>query len=166
MRIRSLLRVVPILLLSTASAFSAPLTITFASSLLPAGRGQTVTFTATVLNTTAAPVFLNADALNITAPLTGNDTKFFLNFPISLAAGGTVTAPAFDISVPLNAPFALYPGEFDILGGSNANAQTTVGTATFAVNVVSPEPGTFGSAIVGLGCVIVFLRRNRRGIRS
>jgi hypothetical protein len=164
MRFQSLLRGLPVLLLLSGCAFSAPITITFTSSLLTAFRDQTVTFTATVTNTTAASLFLNSDALNITAPLIPDDTKFFLNFPLSLAAGQMVTAPVLDISVPLNAPFALYPGEFDILGGSDANAQSTIGTATFAVNVATPEPETFGSAIIGLGCVILFLRRKRHGI--
>src|SRR5207244_10815945 len=95
------------------------------------------------------------DALQIAGPLTGNDTRFFLNFPVSLAGGQMVTAPIFDISVPANAPFGLYPGQFDILGGSSSTAQTTVGSATFAVNVAVPEPGTLGSMLAGLGIVLL-----------
>lgn len=162
MHFRSVRGLVPVLLLSAASAFSAPLTITFGSSMLPAARGQTVTFTATVLNTTSAPIFLNGDSLNVTPPLIANDTKFLLNFPLSLAAGAMVTAPAFDISVPSTAQSGLYSGEFDILGGANANAQTTVGTATFAVSVPVPEPGTFGSVIAGVAGVMWLFRRKRR----
>lgn len=165
MRLSSLLRGLPAILMFTGCAFSAPLTITFASSLLTAARGQTVTFSATVTNTTGAPLFLNSDALNIAAPLTGNDTKFFLNFPLSLTAGQILTAQAFDISVPANAPFGLSSGQFDILGGSNANAFSTIGTATFAVNTV-PEPGTFGLAFAALGAAIVFLRYRRGVIHS
>src|SRR5438128_740649 len=115
-----MLRTVLVLLLSAGCSFSAPLTITFASSLLNAAQGQTATFTATVANTTASTVFLNADALNIKAPLIADDTKFFLNSPLSLAAGQMFTAPVFDIRVPASAPVGLYPGNFDILGGSSA----------------------------------------------
>lgn len=164
MRFRTLLLVVPVLGLFTGCVFSAPLTITFGSSLLTVNRGQTATFTATVTNTTAATLFLNGDSLNIAAPLTANDTKFFLNFPVSMLAGQIVTAQAFDISFPLNAPFGLYPGEFDILGGATANSQTMIGSAVFAVASV-PEPGTFGFALAGLGCTMVFLRAKRRARR-
>jgi hypothetical protein len=156
MRLRSLLRGPLALLMVTGCALSAPLTITFGSSLLPATRGQTVTFSATVANTTSASLLLNADSLNIAAPLTANDTKFLLNFPLSLATGQVFTAPAFDVSVPSTTPYGLYAGVFDILGGGSVNAQTTIGTATFAVSVV-PEPGTFGSGLAGLGCLMVLL---------
>lgn len=161
MLIRWMLRTVPVLLLSAGCSFSAPLTITFASSLLNAFRGQTVTFSATVANTTASTVFLNGDALNITAPLTGNDTRFLINFPLSLSGGQMFTAPIFDISVPANAPFGLYPGNFDILGGSSSTAQTTVGSAAFAVNVV-PEPGTLGALAAGVGCLLLLPALQRR----
>jgi hypothetical protein len=166
MRFRSsLFRALPALLLFAGSAFSAPLTITFASSLLTASRGQTVTFTATLTNTTAAPLFLNGDAFNVAPPLLANDLKFLVNFPLSLIAGQVFTAPAFDITVPLTAPFGTYAGQFDVLGGANANASTTIGTATFAVANI-PEPATFGSSLVALGCAVLFLRKTRRRSKS
>src|SRR6476469_2911304 len=124
MRFRSVLRGPLAFLMFTGCAWSAPLTITFGSSLLPATRGQTVTFSASVANTTSASLFLNDDSLNIAAPLTANDTKFLLNFPLSLATGQAFTAPAFDVSVPATAPYGVYSGVFDILGGSSVGAQT------------------------------------------
>jgi hypothetical protein len=71
-----------------------------------------------------------------------NDTKFFLNFPISLAAGQSVTAQILDVTVGTGAAFGLHVGSMSILGGATSNDQTTQATQTFAVNVV-PEPGTF-----------------------
>lgn len=162
MLMRWILRAVPVLALSAGCCFSAPLTITFASSLLNATQGQTVTFTATVANTTTSTVFLNGDALNVAAPLIGNDTKFLLNFPLSLAGNQMFTAPAFDITVPANAPAGLYPGNFDILGGSSSTAQTNVGSAVFAVNVPVPEPGTLGALLVGLSGLALLLTHKRR----
>src|SRR5437660_5378240 len=100
MRFQSVLRGITLLALFSGYGFAAPLAITFASSLLPTNQGQTLTFTATVANTSGSTAFLNGDALNIGAPLTVNDTRFFINFPLSLGAGQMFTAPIFDVLVP------------------------------------------------------------------
>ena len=150
---RMTFRALPLFALFSAGAFGGPLTINFTSSLLNAARGQTITFSASVANTGGTTVFLNADSLNIPAPLTADDTKFFLNSPVSIAGGAsTPTFQIFDVTVPLGAPFGLYPGVFDILGGSTANDFATVGTATFAVNVV-PEPAPFWMLLTGAVCL-------------
>ena len=160
MSIKSNCRSLSLFVLFSACAFAGPVTITFTSSLLTASQGQTVTFSATVGNTGASTVFLNSDTVTIAAPLVVDDTKFFLNFPIALTAGQMVNAQILDVSVPANAPFGLYSGNFDILGGSNASAQVTLGSAAFAVNVV-PEPGTLVSVLTG-GVCLLLLRKRRR----
>lgn len=160
MTTRMTFRALPLFALFGASAFGGPLTINFTSSLLNAGRGQTITFSASITNSSGATVFLNSDSLNIAAPLTADDTKFFLNTPPAMASGQTVTAPIFDVTVPLGAPFGLYPGSFDILGGSTPNDFAAVGTATFAVNVV-PEPATVCMLLAG--AIYLGLIRHRRG---
>jgi hypothetical protein len=150
--------IVPVLLFASSAA-AGPLTFTFASSLLTAGRGQTVTFSATLMNAGSTALFLNSDAVNIAAPLIADDTKFFLNFPLSLAPSQSVTAPILDVTVPLSSPFGLYPGNFVVLGGATPSEVTNIGSATFAVNVV-PEPATIGS-LVGGGLFLWRLRRRR-----
>jgi hypothetical protein len=146
------LRVVTLLALSTASAFSLPLIINFDSSLRTTNRGDTITFSASIFNSTGATVFINGDSLNVPTPLIVNDTPFLLNAPLSIAAGVTTpTFPFFNVTVPLSAPFGLYPGRFDILGGGPADLMT-VGSATFAVNVV-PEPGTVCMLLAGAVCL-------------
>jgi hypothetical protein len=153
MTIRMTFRALPLFVLFGASAFGGPLTINFTSSLLNAGRGQTITFSGSIANSSGAAVFLNSDALNISAPLTADDTKFFLNSPLSIGPGATTPIfQIFDVTVPPGAPFGLYPGSFDILGGSTPSQFGTVGTATFAVNVV-PEPATFGMLLAGAICL-------------
>ncbi len=165
MTIRKTFRALTLLALSSACALAAPLNINFTSSLLNAGRGQTVTFSASLFNTTASTIFLNGDTANIAFPLLLDDTKFFLNAPLSIGAGLTSpVTPIFDVFVPASAPFGLYPGAFDILGGASPNAFTTVGSAVFAVNGV-PEPGTL--ALAGLPLVLLIAaKRARRRVSS
>jgi hypothetical protein len=149
MDIRTLFRAAPLLLALSAGAFATPLTIALASSLISVGQGsQTVTFSANLINTTSATLFLNGDSLNVASPLIGNDTKFFLNAPLSLAAGvSSGTLPVFDITIPPGTPFGLYPGNFAVSGGASATNFDPLGSAPFAVNVV-PEPAT-GSTLLG-----------------
>ena len=81
------------------------------------------------------------------APLpTIDDTKFFLNTPVSIAAGVTTgVLQIFDARVLPGAPTGLYVGSFGILGGADANALIDQGTVTFAVSVV-PEPASTASS--------------------
>ena len=158
MTIRATVRAGALLVALSSCALADLLTITFSSSLLTANRGQTVTFAATIANPTAAPVFLNGDDLNVAAPLTIDDTKFFLNTPLFLSAGQSVTVPVFDITAPLSTPPGLYPGIFTILGGLSANDLLNVGSAPFAV-VVTPEPQSLLLLITGT--IAALLRRRR-----
>jgi hypothetical protein len=157
---RCYFRALILLAVCSACISALPLTINFNSALLTAGRGQTVTFSASVANTTAATVFLDADALNVAAPLLADDTRFFLNFPLALAGfSATPVLPTFDILIPSGTPFGLYPGHFDILQGT-----ASVGSADFAVTVV-PEPATLSlltAGALGLGLMFRFSpKRNR-----
>jgi hypothetical protein len=152
MTTRSVLYALGLLVLLSSCALASPLTITFTSSLLPANPGQTVTFSATIANTGATSVFLNADILNISAPLISNDTKFFLNTPPALTPGQSITAPIFDVTAPFNTPPGLYAGNFTILGGSTPSELTNVGSANFAVAV--PEPDSLMLLMTG---TIMFL---------
>ncbi len=140
---RLTLRLASAIVMAAISSYAGPLSFSFTSSLLAAGRGQTVTFGATLTNSGATPLFLNSDNVNIAAPLIADDTKFFLNTPPFLAPLQTVTAPILDVTVPLAAPFGLYAGTFDVLGGATPSDLATLASQPFAVSVV-PEPGTLG----------------------
>jgi len=119
-------------------------------SLLNVPLGGTVTFSATLTNTGTTPLFLNGDSVTVAPPVLPNDLKFFLNFPLFLSAGQSVTAPILDVTAPtVPATFGLRTGSMSILGGANANELTTQASQTFAVNVV-PEPGGFTLLLVGL----------------
>ncbi len=150
------------LLLSATAAKADPLTLTFASQYLNAAPGQTVAFSATVTDVGSSQVFLNADSTLLLSPLTLDDTPFLINFPLSMNPGDSYTGELFTVTVPPGVLTGLYPGSFQILGGSNATAQDEVAAANFGVNVqATPEPSTFlmlASALVVLAGILRFGR--------
>jgi hypothetical protein len=150
-----------LLLLAVLSAcvYAGPLTFTFTSSLLNMQIGQTVTFSATLTNTGATPLFLNGDSISIAPPLQLNDTKFFLNFPVSLSAGQTFTAPILDVTALSGSALGLHVGSMSILGGATPSELTSQASQTFAVNVV-PEPGSAALLVVGMMVLGWVRRRN------
>jgi hypothetical protein len=79
-------------LAAAAYADTVTFTLTDPTGFIPV-TGGSVTFDATVSApaSNGAPVFLNGDSFNITAPITLDDTDFFSNFPPSLAPGTSFT---------------------------------------------------------------------------
>lgn len=160
MNIRTMFRVLPLMALLSANALAAPVTINFGSSLISRSPGQTASFSAILSNMSGALVFLNSDSLNIAAPLTPNDTNFFLFAPLTLGPGASSGSfPIFDILVPLSTPYGTYSGLFVLFGGSSGASFDQLGSAVFAVNVV-PEPAT-GSLILLALCAGAAMLRKR-----
>ena len=155
MRLRVLLAALFLTLVADA-ALATPISFTLASSLLTTQPGTSVTFTGTVADTGGTPTFLNADTANLAAPLSLDDTPFFVNFPLSLSPLQSVTAQIFVVSVPLGTAAGLYSGTFSILGGATPAALNTLASQPFAVSVVIPnapvpEPGTAVLCLLGVG---------------
>jgi hypothetical protein len=148
-------------LLLTASRVSAlPITLSFASSLLAAQPGATVTFTGTVTETGGTTTFLLGDVVSVAPPLVADDTPFLNNFPASLAGMQSITAAILSVSVPLATAPGIYNGTFAILGGEG-----TIASAPFAVNVGAatvPEPVTLSLLAVGAGALAARRRRPAR----
>ena len=144
--------------------------ITLTPTLLSGFPGSTITFSGTLCNTSASTLFLNSAGINLSDGFTPADLDtgpFFANAPASLAAGGsTPTIGLFAIDIPN--PFAegLYQGAFSVLGGVNANAQDTLGSADFRVQVAVtsvPEPS---SSLALLVVGIALLRFHKKTIGS
>lgn len=162
MTARLTLRVLLFGVLWQATALADLVTFSFTSSLLTTTPGQPVTFAATVTNLTSNLVFLNADNVNIAPPLTVNDTKFFLNFPLFLASHQIFTAQILDVPVPPSVPVGLYSGTFELLGGTGASDLGSLASADFAVRVV-PEPRNLSVFLAGTICWLLLLTRFKCG---
>jgi hypothetical protein len=122
----------------------------------------TLSFVATITNLGNETVFLNGDNLFVGLPLAGDDTPFYLNFPLSLSDGDSATAELFTITIPGGTPNGLYTGSFVLLGGADDSSQLELGSVDYNVNVagtvnVTPEPYAFllmGTGLLGLGRLV------------
>jgi hypothetical protein len=149
------LRTVFLMLVATVAG-AGTLDFTLTSSLQYVGSGS-VTFSGTLTNTGATPLYINGD--NVSSALPFDDTAFLLNVPAVMSAGQTITTSLFSIILPPGTPIGLYPGTFSILGGDDASASNLLSSAPFAVQVV-PEPATWMTIFAALP--VAWIRRRRR----
>jgi len=146
-----------VLLLVPSPASADTISLVLSNPVQTGAPGAHLTFDATVSAPLAngATVFLNADnyGINIAGPNSIDDSGFLLNFPLSLARGGSFTGTLFTIALPSNLLPGIYDGFFEIKGGSDANAQNLLGTVDFRINTQSavPEPGAWVLLATGLG---------------
>ncbi len=145
------------LMLTATVAGAGTLDFNFTSSLQYVAAG-TVTFSGTLTNTGATPLYINGD--NVSSALPFDDTAFLLNVPAVMSAGQTITTNLFSIMVPPGTPLGLYTGSFSILGGDDASANNLLSSAPFAVQVV-PEPATWITMFAALPVAWIYRRRLR-----
>ena len=150
-----------LLTLLAGSAFAATITVTLANPVQSGISGSTVNFTGTLTNTTATTQFINSDSLTINT-LVGNDSMFFLNAPIFVAATQTSASfLMFSVMIPGGTAAGPYLGSFHVLGGATANDFNDLGASTFTVNVTAntPEPAAWVLLVPALGGVLLKRRR-------
>lgn len=137
--------------------FSLATPTVYASSI----NGGSVTLRATVSapGSNAGPVFLNGDSYNITAPVSLNDLGFFVNFPLSLAPGGTFTGDLFTLTLPAGSPAGTFLGSFTLLGGPNGASSNTLGTVNFSLVASTPEPSSIVFALTGMAAMVALYFR-------
>ena len=137
-------------LLAGTAAKADPLTITLAAPFQSGLGGDVLAFDATVTNTSDQVVYLNGDDYNLGAPLILDDSPYFDFYPLTLDAGDSYTGLLFYVDIPTGTPVGVYPGSFEITGGSDDSAGDVVGEADFDV-YVTPEPSSF--LLLGTGLI-------------
>ncbi len=157
------------LLMASSGALATPIiTITFNNSPQSGPIGSTLTFIATMMNTSMQTQNLNGDGFTLPAPFTlanVNDSAFFTNWPHSLTANQSFgPQPLFNITIPNGTAPGPYTGTFNLLGGPGPNDQNLIGTANFQVQVtgVVPEPHSGVLTLLGLGGLVVTRRLRRK----
>ena len=125
--------------------------------------GDTVLFTATLLNAGTNVLFLNgAGFAGLGEGLTPDISPFFNNSPLFLAGGEQWTGDVFTIAISSSASPGIFFGTFRVLGGTSDTDQAPIASQNFLVAVSAPEPGTMALVLpVLLGGLLV----GRRGIR-
>ena len=136
--------------------------------------GSTLTFDATISapQSNGAAIFLNA--LSTTTPgfdtSTIDPTDFFVNFPLFLNPGDSVTDSLFTIALASDIAPGQYIGSLGFLGGVDEFNLSLLGTSNFEIDVPGtspvPEPGTWVLLITGAGALsgVVYSRRRATGL--
>jgi hypothetical protein len=147
--------------LSPVAAYASTVTFTLTSpNLYVSLLGGSLTYGATVSApaSNSAAVFLNGDSFNVTAPVTLDDSDFFIKFPLSLAPGTSFTGDLFVLTMPPNPPSGTYLGTFTLLGGVDGNASGTLGTVNFSLTTPIPEASSIVLLMIGLAMTLLWAR--------
>jgi|SRR5579872_1307874 len=124
--------------------------------------GDTLTFSGTIANNSGMDLFVNSAEVNLLGfgPNDSDLTDFIFNFTGVLPDSSSIgPADFFIVTIPDLMNVGLYAGTLTVQGGADANADSTLATVDFSVNVTGstspsvPEPGTLALMIAPLAWV-------------
>lgn len=171
MRLRCLLFCLMGVLLTGAA--KADLVLTLDQPQVVALPGDMLTFTGNLTNTNGFETFLNGAGFSqIDTGLTGDETPFFSNTPLSLMPGESLPSAVtlFTVTLDNGLQAGQYSGTFQVLGGPDAMTFNPLTTADFQITIAPvaappsvPEPGSvaFALSLAGAGGVLARHRRRR-----
>jgi hypothetical protein len=154
---------------------AADLYVQLDSPTLTAGSGDTVTFSGVLVNNDDFAIDLNSIDISLNGMFTTDSTPFFFGPETIDAPSGTQTVDFQLFSVTVNDPYTdplgIQTGTVTILGNVETNGtpdynvQNPLGSATFSVDVATPEPSSFAMMLASLvgATLISRRRRTRRG---
>jgi len=158
---------------SLANAQTPSLSFSLSSSVLTGLPGSDISVSGTLTNNSGTELFLNSLQFAFDAPgsafLTGNDSAFLANVPLSLAASGdgsTYQGVLFGLHIADNAPLMLpsdpaYTGSVSILGGESDTSTIELNRQNFQVRVAVPAPSSVLTLVMGAVPCIALMRRRR-----
>jgi hypothetical protein len=153
MKIKAVFCVLILATLASVSAKADEVTITIDQPSQTASAGATLQFFGTITNDTDSTLYLNSDDLTLPGLSLTTTDQFFNTVPNALAPDGSSgDIELFDVTVsnPLLDPAGTYSGTYNLTGGPDGNAQDNLGTATFSVTTVTPEPPSLYLLLTGI----------------
>jgi hypothetical protein len=166
------------LLLVSSNVWATDVFVQFDSPTLTAGPGDTITFSGIIVNNDSFAIDLNGIDISLNGMFTTDNTPFFLG-PFSIdAPPGTTQTIDFDlfsvtVNDPYTDPFGIQTGIVTILGNVETNGTpnmaifNSLGSATFNVDVTTPEPSSFAMMLTSLaGVTLISWRRRTRRVNG
>ena len=168
------------LLLASSNLWASEVFVQLDSPTLTAGAGDTVVFSGTITNNDGFVIDLNSIDISLSGMFTTDSSPFFSG-PLTIDAppGTTQTIDfsffAVTVDDPYTDPFGIQTGVVTILGNVETNGvydpsmTNSLGSATFSVDVITPEPSSFRMMLASLAAAAgatLISRRRRAAARS
>jgi hypothetical protein len=157
------------MLLTGGCAWGSDVYIVLDETTIDASPGQQVTFSGIIFNNDPATVDLNFIDVSLDGMFSVDPSPFFSGPPTVAANSQTVDFSLFNVTVdePYTDPLGPQQGTLTIFGGEEGaggydpTTQNFLGSVTFGVDVMTPEPSTF--ALFAAATVLMLVRLRGSG---